>query len=37
MLTVDEQETLKECQRRGIAIANRSGLDRITQSHWPQF
>ena len=37
LLTVDEQETLKECQRRGIAIANRSGLDRITQSHWPQF
>jgi 5-methylthioadenosine/S-adenosylhomocysteine deaminase len=37
MTTIDEAETLRECQSRGIAIAQRSGLDRITQSHWPRF
>jgi len=37
MRMIDEAETLAQCQRRGIAIARRSGLDRITQSPWPQF
>lgn len=36
VLSIDEDETLRECQRRGIAIAQRSGLDRLTQSHWPR-
>jgi 5-methylthioadenosine/S-adenosylhomocysteine deaminase len=33
----DEAQTLRECQSRGIAIAQRSGLDRLTQSPWPRF
>lgn len=37
VVSIDEDETLRECQRRGVAIAERSGLDRITQSHWPRF
>jgi 5-methylthioadenosine/S-adenosylhomocysteine deaminase len=36
VLAINEQETLAQCQRRGIAIAHRSGLDRITQSPWPR-
>jgi 5-methylthioadenosine/S-adenosylhomocysteine deaminase len=35
--TIDEPEALSECQERGIAIARRSGLDRITQSPWPRL
>ena len=35
--TIDEREALSECQQRGIAIARRSGLDRITQSPWPRL
>jgi 5-methylthioadenosine/S-adenosylhomocysteine deaminase len=35
--TIDEQKTLAECQRRGVAIARKSGLDRITQSSWPRL
>ena len=37
MVSIDETETLRECQARGLAIAQRSGLDRITQSPWPRF
>jgi 5-methylthioadenosine/S-adenosylhomocysteine deaminase len=37
MTASDEEQTLRECQSRGIAIAQRSGLDRITQSPWPRF
>jgi hypothetical protein len=37
MISIDEAQTLRECQSRGVAIAQRSGLDRITQSHWPRF
>jgi 5-methylthioadenosine/S-adenosylhomocysteine deaminase len=36
VLRIDEREALDECQRRGEAIAERSGLGRITQSPWPQ-
>jgi 5-methylthioadenosine/S-adenosylhomocysteine deaminase len=35
--TIDEDETLAECQRRGVSIARRSGLDRVTQSPWPRY
>jgi 5-methylthioadenosine/S-adenosylhomocysteine deaminase len=35
--TIDEKKTLAECQRRGVAIARKSGLDRITQSSWPRL
>jgi hypothetical protein len=34
--TIDEAETLAECQRRGVLIARKSGLDRVTQSPWPR-
>ena len=36
VISIDELETLAQCQRRGIAIAHRSGLDRMTQSPWPR-
>jgi 5-methylthioadenosine/S-adenosylhomocysteine deaminase len=35
MLTMNEEETLLECQRRGLAIAQRSGLDQVSKSPWP--
>lgn len=35
ILTFDEAETLAECQRRGLAIAARSGLDKVSASPWP--
>jgi 5-methylthioadenosine/S-adenosylhomocysteine deaminase len=35
--TIDEAETLAECQRRGVLIARKSGLDRVTQSPWPRY
>jgi 5-methylthioadenosine/S-adenosylhomocysteine deaminase len=35
VLTIDERDTLLECQKRGLAIASRSGLDEIGKSHWP--
>jgi 5-methylthioadenosine/S-adenosylhomocysteine deaminase len=34
VLSMNEEETLRECQRRGLAIAQRSGLDEISRSHW---
>jgi 5-methylthioadenosine/S-adenosylhomocysteine deaminase len=34
--TIKEAETLAECQRRGVIIARKSGLDRVTQSPWPR-
>jgi 5-methylthioadenosine/S-adenosylhomocysteine deaminase len=37
MATIDEDETLAECQRRGVIIARKSGLDRVTQSPWPRW
>jgi 5-methylthioadenosine/S-adenosylhomocysteine deaminase len=37
LLSVNEHEALNECQNRGLTIATRSGLDRLTQSHWPRF
>jgi 5-methylthioadenosine/S-adenosylhomocysteine deaminase len=37
MTSSGEEETLRECQSRGIAIAQRSELDRLTQSPWPRF
>jgi hypothetical protein len=37
MRTIDEEETLAECQRRGVIIARKSGLDRVTQSPWPRL
>jgi 5-methylthioadenosine/S-adenosylhomocysteine deaminase len=36
VLSMDEEETLAECQRRGLAIAARSGLDDISRSPWLQ-
>jgi 5-methylthioadenosine/S-adenosylhomocysteine deaminase len=35
VLTFDEEDTLLECQRRGLAIATRSGLDQMSKSPWP--
>jgi 5-methylthioadenosine/S-adenosylhomocysteine deaminase len=35
VLTMNEEETLLECQRRGLAIAARSGLDQLSRSPWP--
>lgn len=35
VLTMNEEDTLLECQRRGLAIAARSGLDRLSRSPWP--
>jgi hypothetical protein len=35
--TIDEEQTLCECQRRGAMIARKSGLDRVTQSPWPRL
>jgi cytosine/adenosine deaminase-related metal-dependent hydrolase len=35
--TIDEEQTLAECQRRGLIIARKSGLDRVTQSPWPRL
>jgi 5-methylthioadenosine/S-adenosylhomocysteine deaminase len=35
--TIDEEQTLAECQRRGLVIARKSGLDRVTQSPWPRI
>jgi 5-methylthioadenosine/S-adenosylhomocysteine deaminase len=37
MTSSGQEETLRECQSRGIAIAQRSELDRLTQSPWPRF
>ena len=34
--TIDEAETLAECQRRGVLMARKSGLDRVAQSPWPR-
>ncbi|MFI4986233.1 MAG: amidohydrolase family protein [Alphaproteobacteria bacterium] len=36
VLTLDEKATLVECQRRGLAIAEKSGLDQVTRSPWPK-
>jgi 5-methylthioadenosine/S-adenosylhomocysteine deaminase len=33
--TIDEQATLEECQRRGEAIAARSGLGELIRPKWP--
>jgi 5-methylthioadenosine/S-adenosylhomocysteine deaminase len=33
--TIDERATLAECQARGLAIAERSGLKDIARSRWP--
>ena len=35
VLSMNEEETLLECQRRGLAIAARAGLDRLSRSPWP--
>ncbi len=35
VLTINERDILLECQKRGLAIASRSGLDEIGKSHWP--
>jgi 5-methylthioadenosine/S-adenosylhomocysteine deaminase len=33
--TIDQQATLEECQRRGEAIAARSGLGDLIKPRWP--
>jgi len=35
VLTMNEEDTLLECQRRGLAVAARSGLDQLSRSPWP--
>ena len=35
VLSINEEETLDECQQRGLAIAARSGLDKTSASLWP--
>ena len=35
VFSIDERATLAEGQKRGVAIARRSGLDLVTRSPWP--